>query len=103
MSLDAEITKAVTEAMRPVHDHLTTLNTRVVNLVTPVPVLAYKKQQAAQALSLSVKKLDEMIAAGKIRTVTLPTMSHKMIPAAEIDRLLDPEQWDPAPELKAAG
>lgn len=59
----------------------------------PVQPKAYRKRDAAAAIGVSVRTLDQIIATGRLATVVLPSMTDPRIPAASLDELVAPERW----------
>lgn len=59
----------------------------------PVQPKAYRKRDAAAAIGVSVRTLDQIIGTGQLATIVLPSMSEPRIPAASLDELVAPERW----------
>lgn len=59
----------------------------------PVHPKAYRKRDAARALGVSVRTLDQIIGTGQLATIVLPSMTEPRIPAASLDALVAPERW----------
>jgi excisionase family DNA binding protein len=56
----------------------------------PVPRYAYSLDEAARSISLSRRALYDLIVAGRVRTVKLG--QRRVVPAAELERLLRPQE-----------
>ena len=75
--------------------------TQLERLANPVTVRALKVPEVAEALRVDTRIVYDMIRAGDLPTVILPTMSAMRVPVAAVDALVAEDRWT-AP-LKAVG
>ena len=65
-------------------------------IATPIVPRLYKVPEAAKALRVDRSIVYDLINAGVLATITLPTMSEIRIPAAALDALVAPDRWSTA-------
>ncbi len=76
-------------------DQLAVTMTELERVATPIVPRLYKVPEAAKALRVDRSIVYDLINAGVLATITLPTMSEIRIPAAALDALVAPERWTP--------
>jgi hypothetical protein len=77
-------------------DQLAVTMTELERVATPIVPRLYKVPEAAKALRVDRSIVYDLINAGVLATITLPTMSEIRIPAAALDALVAPERWSTA-------